>query len=248
MLHLVHRLREVEMADDSLMPYMPKVYEELNELSKEEIIKRFAYLEFNHLLDYYRGATDLNLQEKHNINTERQGERRFESTSRGESRSYGSGDRLFINLGKADGLEKGGMLGLICDRARINKSVIGRIDLKGVYSFIEVEADAIQAIISNLNGFEYKGRIIRIEQQATEQKRSNGSITRSRSDRGGERSEGRSSSRSFEGKSEGRRDSRSSAPRNSSFSSGEKRGSSSRDSDRGSSSSRSSEGRTRKRI
>jgi ATP-dependent RNA helicase DeaD len=258
MLHLVHRLREVEMADDSLMPFLPKVYEELHELSKEDIIKRFAYLEFNHLLDYYRGATDLNLQEKHNINTERQGERRFESPSRGESRSYGSGDRLFINLGKADGLEKGGMLGLICDRARINKSAIGRIDLKGVYSFIEVEPDAIQPILSNLNGFEYKGRIIRIEQQATEPKRSNGSITRSRSDRGGERSEGFGGSRSRSGEgrnsegrsSEGRSSSsRSSAPRNSSFGGGERRSSSSRgDSERGGSSSRGSEGRTRKRI
>jgi ATP-dependent RNA helicase DeaD len=190
MLHMVHRLRSVEMADDGLMAMMPKVYEELTELSKEEIIKRFAYLEFNHLLDYYRGAPDLNIVEKHSANTERQGERRFETASRGESRSYGNGDRLFINLGKADGLEKGTLLGLICDRSRINKSSIGRIDLKGVYSFIEVEPDAVAPILSNVNGFEYKGRMIRIEQQATEPKRSSGSSSRSRSD--SPRSEGRS--------------------------------------------------------
>lgn len=205
MLHLVHRLREVEMVDDALIPMMPKVYEELAELSKEEIIKRFAYMEFNHLLDYYRGATDLNIVERGNSNTDRQGERRFETTERGDNRSYGNGERLFINLGKADGLEKGSMLGLICDRSRIHKSSIGRIDLKGVYSFVEVEADAVQSILNNLNGFEYKGRMIRIERQASEPKRGGGSSSRGgrsegpRNDRksfGGGSSEGRGRSRS----------------------------------------------------
>jgi ATP-dependent RNA helicase DeaD len=191
MLHLVHRLREVEMVDDALIPMMPKVYEELAELSKEEIIKRFAYMEFNHLLDYYRGASDLNIVERGNSNTDRQGERRFETTERGDNRSYGNGERLFINLGKADGLEKGSMLGLICDRSRINKSSIGRIDLKGVYSFVEVEADAVQNILNNLNGFEYKGRMIRIERQASEPKREGrSSSSRGRSE--GPRGEGRS--------------------------------------------------------
>ena len=34
--------------------------DEFKELSKEEIIKRFASLEFNSFLDYYKNAPDLN--------------------------------------------------------------------------------------------------------------------------------------------------------------------------------------------
>jgi ATP-dependent RNA helicase DeaD len=69
-----------------------------------------------------------------------------------------------------DGLDKGTLLGLICNRAGINKNSIGKIDLKGVYSFFEVEPTATHSVLNNLNGFDFKGRIIRIETQSTEPK------------------------------------------------------------------------------
>ena len=187
MLHMVHRLKEVVMIEDELKDLLPAVYAELHDLSKEEIIKRFAYLEFNHLLDYYRNAPDLNLSDrqqdfrpkefgrKEGGRADRKDRR---DDDRGDSRgdrsrdeAYVTGSRLFINLGKADGLDKGGLLGLICDRSRIKKYAIGKIDLKGVYSFFEVEPQAVDAILKNVNGFEYKGRMIRIETQAEEKPR-----------------------------------------------------------------------------
>jgi ATP-dependent RNA helicase DeaD len=175
MLHMVHRLKEVDMADDELKSMLPQVYDELKDLSKEEIIKRFAYLEFNHLLDYYRGAADLNLQEKQqDFRPKDFGKRNSDNFGEGRSNSnnaYFTGSRLFINLGKADGLDKGKLLGLICDRSRIKKHSIGKIDLKGVYSFVEVEPNVVDAVIKNVHGFEFKGRMIRIEMQATEKKR-----------------------------------------------------------------------------
>ncbi len=190
MLHLVHRLRQVEMDNTGLTALLPAVYAELKDLTKEDIIGRFAYLEFNQLLDYYRGARDLNIIEREERGARRgddsrRGDRRdrdrgdsrggdrndrFESRESGDNRSYASGERLFINLGKADGLDKGTLLGMICDRSRIKKHSIGKIDLKGVYSFFEVEPGVTHAIMNNLNGFDFKGRIIRIENQSTEKK------------------------------------------------------------------------------
>ena len=66
-------------------------------LEREEIIKRFASIEFNRFLDYYRDAPDLNISEK---SGPRDGER------------YATGDRFFINIGKMDGVEKGGLLNI----------------------------------------------------------------------------------------------------------------------------------------
>ncbi|MEI9921202.1 MAG: DEAD/DEAH box helicase [Bacteroidota bacterium] len=56
LLNLVHRLREVQIVEAEISEFLPSVYNELLDLSKEDIIKRFTSLEFNHLLDYYRGA------------------------------------------------------------------------------------------------------------------------------------------------------------------------------------------------
>ena len=140
------------------------------------------------MLDYYRGARDLNIIEREERGArrgddfrgsdrrdrgDRRGDRndRFEGRESGDNRSYSTGERLFINLGKADGLDKGTLLGMICDRSRIKKHSIGKIDLKGVYSFFEVEPGVTHTIMNNLNGFDFKGRIIRIENQSTEPKR-----------------------------------------------------------------------------
>ncbi len=163
-INIVHRLREVTLLEKEIAHFLPSVNEELKDLSKEEIIKRFTALEFNHFLDYYRDAPDLN----RSGDRDRGGERE-------SSRGSFSGDRLFINLGKMDGLEPGKLLGLICDRANVSKEKIGKIDVKGAYSFFEVDKSTTEKVREQLHGFEYKGRIVRIE------------ITEGRSDSDGQR-------------------------------------------------------------
>lgn len=152
-LNIVHRLREVRLSENEIASFLPSVYEELNDLSKEEVIKRFTALEFNHFLDYYHDAPDLNRSDKAD---------RHERDVHGKG-GYVTGDRLFINLGKMDGLDAGKLLGLICDRAKVSRDVIGRIDLKGAYSFFEVDKSHTDHIRQYLHGFEYKGRMVRIE-------------------------------------------------------------------------------------
>lgn len=148
-LHIVHRLREVRLIEHEIAGFLPAVYEELKDLDRDEIIRRFTSLEFNHFLDYYRDAPDLNLA--------------GHSEGRETGSRYVTGDRLFINLGKMDGLDAAKLLALVCDRASISRNKVGKIDLKGAYSFFEVEKDATEAVREHLHGFDYKGRIVRIE-------------------------------------------------------------------------------------
>jgi ATP-dependent RNA helicase DeaD len=167
-LNIVHRLREVHLAENEIAHFLPAVYEELQDLSKEEIIKRFTALEFNHFLDYYRGAPDLNKTDK------------SDRSDRMPVDNVISGDRLFINLGKMDGLDAGKLLGMICDRSNISRDKVGRIDLKGAYSFFEVDKDYSGVVKDHLHGFEFKGRMVRIEvteMRGTGGKRSSSSRT-----------------------------------------------------------------------
>jgi ATP-dependent RNA helicase DeaD len=149
LLNLVHRLKEVQVVDAEINEFLPAVNNALMELSKEDIIKRFTSLEFNHLLDYYRGAPDLN---------QAKGADREEREER-----FVTGDRLFINLGKMDGLDKGKLLSLICDRSGVKGKDIGKIDVKGAYSFFEVDKPQTALVREHLHGFEYRGRMVRLE-------------------------------------------------------------------------------------
>ncbi len=149
LLNLVHRLRGVQIVEEEIASFLPAVYQELLDLSKEDIIKRFTSLEFNHLLDYYRGAPDLN--DKRTADRDQPTER------------FVTGDRLFINLGKMDGLDRGKLLSLICDRSGIKGKDVGKIDVKGAYSFFEVDKSQTQVVREHLHGFEYRGRMVRLE-------------------------------------------------------------------------------------
>lgn len=153
LLNLIHRVTTVEVNDEEIDSFLPEVYHELRDLTKEEIIKRFAALEFNRFLEYYRDARDLNKSDK----------TRYFEEGEESSEAYGSGDRIFINVGKMDGLEKGSLLGLICDYGEVDKGKIGKIDIKGAYSFFEVEKDATQKIMAGFEGVEVRGRKVRLE-------------------------------------------------------------------------------------
>jgi ATP-dependent RNA helicase DeaD len=158
LLGLVHRLRAVQVVEADIEPLLPAVYNELLDLDKEEIIKRFTSLEFNHLLDYYRGAADLN-----------QTERKETNGTSGER--YVTGDRLFINVGKMEGLDKARLISLISHRAGLKESEIGKVDVKGAYSFFEVGKQFTQTVREHLHGFEYRGRMVRVEVTGEERER-----------------------------------------------------------------------------
>jgi ATP-dependent RNA helicase DeaD len=148
LLALMHKVNEVKVNEAEIEAFLPAVYEELKNLTKNELIKRFASLEFNRFLDYYRNAPDLNVS--------------AQSNDRGAER-YHTGDRYFINLGKMDNLEKADLLEMLDDCCKVGKRYIGKIDIKGAYSFFEVDQEKSNQIISGLEGVEFQGRSVRVE-------------------------------------------------------------------------------------
>src|SRR6186713_144071 len=103
LLALMHKVHEVKVNDSEIAEFLPAVEAELKDLSKQELIKRFASIEFNRFLDYYRNAPDLNSEGRR-------------TDSGGEER-YSNGSRFFINLGKMDGLDVAKLIELIDDYA-----------------------------------------------------------------------------------------------------------------------------------
>ncbi|MBP1651986.1 MAG: box helicase domain protein [Bacteroidetes bacterium] len=178
---LVHKVHAVIVNEEQIEPYLERIYEEFQNMSKEEIIKRFASLEFNQFLEYYQDAPDLNVKEE---------KRTFEAGAERGARGTGKFTRLFINLGSVDDFTRGDMLRYLCDTSGVRGNKIGRIDLKGVYSFFEVENDVVDKFQETFKKADYNGRSVRIEMSQDGDRRRSGGPGgggRSREDGGGKR-------------------------------------------------------------
>src|SRR5690606_16177640 len=93
---IVDSVHKVEVQEEQISAFLPQILESLNDLSKEEVIKRFASLEFNRFLDYYKNAPDLNVDAR---DSSRGTSDRDFSGRRASSQGY---TRLFMNLGSVD--------------------------------------------------------------------------------------------------------------------------------------------------
>jgi ATP-dependent RNA helicase DeaD len=71
---------------------------------------------------------------------------------------------MFINLGSADGFEKGKMLGYLCGITGLTGQHFGRITLKDMYSFVDVDAAHFDEVLGHFKAANYKGRKIRVDE------------------------------------------------------------------------------------
>ena len=69
---------------------------------------------------------------------------------------------MFVNLGTKDGFFKASFLQFILDMSDLKKESLGRIDMKDMNSWIEIDKGAAQQMIRSLDGKSYKGRRIRM--------------------------------------------------------------------------------------
>jgi ATP-dependent RNA helicase DeaD len=95
-----------------------------------------------------------------------------------------------------DGLDAGKMLSFIEESGGLDRKFIGKMDLKGAYSFFEVDKEKAESFLNEFKGIEYKGRQVRIE--ITERSNS-GSRRESSSGRDFKKPGARSSGGSFKG-------------------------------------------------
>lgn len=166
------KLLQADISHGDYETYVPMLEEKFADISKEEVLKRVAAMEFDRFLKYYENAEDLNIREQQRRDPRermmRDDGRRDERGGRGrERREYSSGGsgnmtRLFVNLGTKDGFYKASFLQFILDMSDLRKEVLGRIDMKEMNSWIEIDSAAAKQMIRALDGKNYKGRRIRM--------------------------------------------------------------------------------------
>jgi ATP-dependent RNA helicase DeaD len=163
------KLLQTDISHGDYETYVPMLAEKFAEVSKEEVLKRVAAMEFDRFLKYYENSEDLNVRER-SVGRDREGrdgERR--EPGRGEGRTKGreytsNGEyaKLFVNLGTKDGFYKASFLQFILDMSDLRKEVLGRIDMKEMNSWIEVDKRSAAQMIRAIDGKKFKGRRIRM--------------------------------------------------------------------------------------
>ncbi len=163
------RLLQTDISHGNYEAYVPTLMEKFADVSKEEILQKVVATEFDRFLKYYENAEDLNLRDDRRSKQgqrdsgAREGNRRGEArATRFESPASGNLTKLFVNLGTKDGFYKASFLQFILDMSDLRKDVLGRIDMKEMNSWVEIEKGAATKMIKAIDGKTYKGRRIRM--------------------------------------------------------------------------------------
>ena len=171
--HMINKMETVVVNEEEINKFLPVINQKLDWLSKEELIKRFVSVEFNRFINYYRNAPDLNVDDRHD-------------TSGEPRRSNEEFVRLFINLGKIDGIGPTQLIGLINDTTQTRDMRIGRIEMLNTFSFFEIDSKHLDQVIEAFKTAKYQSRKVSIEVANKKTERGGGGGDRRRSE-GGDR-------------------------------------------------------------
>ncbi len=216
LLKVIDDIEKVEVDEEEIAPFLPEVFRKFDLMEKEDLIKRMVSMQFNTFLNYYKNAPEI-------LQPSEKGDRRGDKDGFGDKRSRGErrgrgGDRsrtaeagytrLFINLGKKDGINPKVFMGFINRVAQGARIDLGRIDLMQNFSFFEVPEQQTKTVLNVLSGTDFDGRKVNVEvtdqpegQRSGDKKRggkeggsfrsSRGSDRNSRADKRGERGDRR---------------------------------------------------------
>lgn len=136
----IDRIEHVDINREDIDDYLPVILRKLEWMSREELITRMVALNFNRFLDYYKDAVDLNVSDKDEKKDRK--ERKKERDHQDETMK-----RLYFGMGKNDHILPQKIIGKINDVTRSKNIPIGRIDLYGDYSYVDVEESFVPMIL-----------------------------------------------------------------------------------------------------
>jgi ATP-dependent RNA helicase DeaD len=169
LMHLIDRVKSVEVDTEQIAPYMPVIEEKLASLDREELLQHFVSLEFNRFLNYYKNTPDLT--------PVKQKGKRQKKSKRDDTTAYVP---ININVGRKDRITPPDIIGLINQSTRCRHIKIGHIDMSLSTSTVEIEEAYLHDVIWALEDFTFKGRRIKVQIGQKKQKKKRSGRKRSR--------------------------------------------------------------------
>ncbi|HHH53532.1 MAG TPA: DEAD/DEAH box helicase [Bacteroidetes bacterium] len=149
---LIDKIKQIDVNEEQIEPFLDVIYEKLEGLDREQLIKHFVSAEFNRFLDYYKNARDINISDT--------GKRKKKTRSERRKNEF---ERLFINAGSKNKLEPVRLIGLINNALDSSDIEIGKIDILKNFSFFEIQKGAEQVLIHALSGQKFEDVTLSLE-------------------------------------------------------------------------------------
>ena len=127
--------------------YLEEINKLFENLTKEEIIKKFFSVEFSRFFNYYAKAKNLNSPND------------LKSAERYNSNSI----RLFINIGKKDGFDWMSLKDFLRESLELKQDDIFKVDVKDSFSFFNAETNNLTKILEFFKDYEINGRFVNVE-------------------------------------------------------------------------------------
>ena len=144
LLHLANSIKNSEV-NDEIEEYLPNINDILEDVSKEELIKKVFSVEFSRLLNYYKRSHDLNAEVQ------------------GAERENADTTRYFINIGAKDDFDWMSLKDFLRDLLQLGKDDVYKVDVKGSFSFFNTDNKHRELVLGIFKDFKLDGRAINVE-------------------------------------------------------------------------------------
>lgn len=143
---MIDKIENVEVDEKQIKPFLKDIYQKLEWLDRDELIKRFVSVEFNRFLNYYKEANKL--QSKRSKKSEKK---------RGNKKSMTG---FSINIGRKHRATPIDIISIINRALKSNDIEIGKIELNRYQSFFEIDKDFADELTSNIKKIDFRGNDI----------------------------------------------------------------------------------------
>jgi len=154
LLHLANKIKDTEV-DHEIDTYLPAITSVLEDLSKEELIKKMVSVEFNRFINYYKKTRDLSSQSA--------GSDRRESSDREPRESNGGAVRYFVNIGSRDNFDWMSLKDFLKETLDLGRDDVYKVDVKEGFSFFNTDPEHTDKVMDVLNNIQLEGRRINVE-------------------------------------------------------------------------------------
>ncbi|HEX8014329.1 MAG TPA: DEAD/DEAH box helicase [Flavobacterium sp.] len=175
LLHLATKIKDTEV-DHEIDNYLPAINNVLEDLSKEELIKKMVSVEFNRFIAYYKKNRDLSSQS---------GERRERNDSEPREFNNNGAVRYFVNIGSRDNFDWMTLKDYLKETLDLGRDDVFKVDVKEGFSFFNTDPEHTDKVMEVLNNVQLEGRRINVEIS-----KNDGGGRRDHNNRGGGRSSG----------------------------------------------------------
>ncbi|HEX8269049.1 MAG TPA: DEAD/DEAH box helicase [Flavobacterium sp.] len=153
LLHLATKIKDTEV-DHEIDNYLPAINTVLEDLSKEELIKKMVSVEFNRFINYYKKTKDLSSQSS---GSERRDDR--------EPREFNNNGavRYFVNIGSRDNFDWMSLKDFLKETLDLGRDDVYKVDVKEGFSFFNTDPEHSDKVMEVLNNIQLEGRRINVE-------------------------------------------------------------------------------------